>query len=189
MTCGHCILSHGFNSNPNARKIKLLGAVAEQLGWSCEYPDYTAYDTQLQISAVGDVLGRQKYLDTCVQHARMGDDKPLVLVGSSLGGYISARESLTSCVHGLFLMVPPVYLGHFSALDAAPIPTWVVHGWRDTIVPAQDVITWARTRLTKLIMLDDDHFLHQHLSLLHAVFADMLGAIASQYRVPPLTPP
>ena len=41
---GHCILSHGFESGPDATKVKALAIAAEALGWTCERPDYTGFD-------------------------------------------------------------------------------------------------------------------------------------------------
>lgn len=38
-THGHCILSHGFESGPDATKVTALAGVAGRLGWSCERPE------------------------------------------------------------------------------------------------------------------------------------------------------
>ena len=33
---GHCILSHGFESGPDATKVTALADVAERLGWTSQ---------------------------------------------------------------------------------------------------------------------------------------------------------
>ena len=59
---GHCILSHGFESGPEATKVTALAEVATRLGWSHERPDYTDLDAKSEISRVGDVPARLQRL-------------------------------------------------------------------------------------------------------------------------------
>ena len=47
---GHCILSHGFESGPDATKVTALAEAAERLGWSHERPDYTDLDARRKVS-------------------------------------------------------------------------------------------------------------------------------------------
>ena len=54
MSRGHCILSHGFESGPDATKVTALADAAERLGWTTERPDYTDLDARREISPVGD---------------------------------------------------------------------------------------------------------------------------------------
>jgi hypothetical protein len=62
MSRGHCILSHGFESGPDATKVTALAEVAERLGFSHERPDYTDLDGRQDISRVGDVPARALFL-------------------------------------------------------------------------------------------------------------------------------
>ena len=55
---GHCILSHGFESGPEATKVTALAEAAERLGWSHERPDYTDLDGRREVSPLGDVAAR-----------------------------------------------------------------------------------------------------------------------------------
>ena len=55
---GHCILSHGFESGPDATKVTALAEVADTLGWSHERPDYTDLDARREVGALGDVPAR-----------------------------------------------------------------------------------------------------------------------------------
>lgn len=82
-TKGHCILSHGFESGPDATKVTALSAVAERFGWSHERPDYGDLDAKREISSVGDVPARLERLRGLARAAAARG--PLVLAGSSLG--------------------------------------------------------------------------------------------------------
>ena len=173
---GHCILSHGFESGPDATKVTALAEVAERLGWSHERPDYTDLDARREISRVGDVPARlQRLLDLAGDAVARGG--PVVLAGSSLGAYISAIASLQVPTRALFLMVPPTRMGPMPALDAARVPTSVVHAWHDGIIPAADVVEWARARSARLLLVDDSHRLTAHVDTTARAFAELLQTL------------
>src|SRR5690606_35252437 len=86
---GHCILSHGFESGPDATKVTALAAVAQRHGWSHERPDYTDLDARREAGALGDVPARLQRLLGLARAAAA--DGPVLLAGSSLGAWISAR--------------------------------------------------------------------------------------------------
>ena len=175
MSRGHCILSHGFESGPDATKVKALAEVAEALGWTHQRPDYTDLDARREVSPLGDVPARlQRLLDIAGDAASRG---PLVLAGSSLGSYISARVSLEVPVHGLFLMVPPTSMGPMPVLDAAAVPTSVVHAWDDELIPVQGVIDWAQARGDRLLLLKDTHRLADHVDACARAFGELLRSL------------
>jgi predicted alpha/beta-hydrolase family hydrolase len=174
-TTGHCILSHGFESGPDATKVTALAAAAERLGWTHERPDYSDFDARRDMSELGDVEARQAHLLTLASAAAARG--PLVLAGSSLGAYISARVSLEVPVVGLFLMAPPTRMGRLAGLDAAAVPTSVIHGWDDELIPAQQVIDWAHPRRARLLMVDDSHRLTLHVEASGEAFTQLLQSI------------
>ena len=176
MSRGHCILSHGFESGPDATKVTALADVAERLGWSHERPDYTDLDAKHEISRVGDVPARlQRLLDIATRAAAGGG--PVVLAGSSLGAYISAIASLQVPTRALFLMVPPLRMGPMPALDAAAVPTSVVHAWHDELIPPAGVIEWAQARSARLLLVDDSHRLTAHVDTTARAFAELLQTL------------
>ena len=176
MSRGHCILSHGFESGPDATKVTALAQAAEALGWSTQRPDYPDLDARAGVSRVGDVPARlQRLLDLAGDAVARGG--PVVLAGSSLGAYISAVASLQVPTRALFLMVPPLRMGPMPALDAAPVPTSVVHAWHDELIPATEVIEWARARSARLLLLDDGHRLSAHVDATARAFAELLGSL------------
>jgi len=172
---GHCILSHGFESGPDATKVTALALVAETLGWSCERPDFTDLDGRREVSELGDVAAR---LERLLGIARAAAAKgPVVLAGSSLGAWISGRVSLQVDVKGLFLMAPPILLDPKHPIDAAHVPTSIIHGWDDELIPARDVIDWAHARRATLLMVDDGHRLSDHVTASAELFGALLAKL------------
>jgi alpha/beta superfamily hydrolase len=173
---GHCILSHGFESGPDATKVTALAEVAERLGWSHERPDYTAFDARSGAGRHGDVAARLAQLHALA--SSRSAEGPLVLAGSSLGAWISGKVSLNVPVRALFLMAPPVNLAAQYPLEAAEVPTAIIHGWDDELIPAADVVAWAAPRRDRLLLVDDGHRLAGHVEASAALFAELLGALA-----------
>ena len=80
-------------------------------------------------------------------------------------------------VRGLFLMVPPLTMGPLPALDAAAVPTSVVHAWHDELIPASGVIDWAGRRSARLLLVDDGHRLSAHVDTCARAFAELLATL------------
>ena len=176
-TRGHCILVHGFESGPDATKVTALAAVAQRLGWSCERPDFTDLDAMHDVSALGDVAARSQRL---LELARIAADRgPLVLAGSSLGAWIAGQVSLQVPVAGLFLMAPPIVLDAAHPLAAAQVPTAIIHGWDDELIPAADVVGWAQSRRARLLLVDDSHRLSAHVDASADAFATLLASVST----------
>ena len=175
---GHCILSHGLNSSPDATKVSALAQVAERLGFSTERPDYRDIDTRPG-AEIRDVAQRQARLLGRVTAAAA----PVVLVGSSMGAFISARTSLDVPVRGLFLMAPPIALpGYSLSFDAAAVPMRVIHGWHDELIAAKDVVDWCAERSVPLLLLDDNHRLEAHVEAIAGEFARFLKSLTPEAR-------
>ena len=172
---GHCILSHGFESGPDATKVTALAVAAERLGWTHERPDYTGFDARRELSELGDVEARQAHLFALAAEAAQRG--PLVLAGSSLGAYISARVSLEVPVVALFMMAPPTTMGRLQDLDATSVPISVIHGWDDELIPAQQVVDWAHARRARLLLVNDTHRLSEHVEASAEAFAQLLQSI------------
>ena len=172
---GHCILSHGFESGPDATKVTALAEAAERLGWSHERPDYTDLDAKREAGELGDVPARlQRLIGLARDAASRG---PLVLAGSSLGAWISGAASLQVPVRGLFLMAPPIAMHGAPSLDVARVPTSIIHGWHDELIPAAEVVDWARERNARLLLVDDSHRLSEHVAASAEAFAALLASL------------
>ena len=173
---GHCILCHGFESGPEATKVTALAQAAEYRGWTHERPDFTDLDAKREIGALGDVAARVQRLLRIAQDAASGG--PLVLAGSSLGAWIAGEVSLHVPVTGLFFMAPPIGLDGDHPLNAAAVPTSIIHGWDDELIPAPHVIEWAQSRRARLLMVDDNHRLSAHVAASTDAFAALLSMVA-----------
>jgi predicted alpha/beta-hydrolase family hydrolase len=179
---GHCILSHGFESGPDATKVTALAEVADALGWTHERPDYTDLDGRREAGELGDVAAR---LERLLQLARAAAARgPLLLAGSSLGAWISARVSLQVPVAALFLLAPPVRMHDSSGkaappMDAAAVPVSIVHGWHDELIDAGQVVAWAQPRNARLLLVDDGHRLSSHVRESAEAFAALLRTLAA----------
>ena len=172
---GHCILSHGFESGPDATKVTALADAAERLGWSHERPDYSDLDAKREVSPLGDVMARLQRLQQ-IAHAA-STHGPLVLAGSSLGAWISARVSLEVPVRGLFLMAPPIEMRPAPVMEAASVPISIIHGWHDELIPATQVVDWAAARNARLLLVNDSHRLSDHVQASADAFAQFLAQL------------
>lgn len=169
---GHVIVSHGLQSNPDASKATALAEVAQALGWSHERPDFCDLDA---IGDLGDVLARIARLRQLASNR----SAPLVLAGSSMGAFISARVSLEIPLAGLFLMAPPIRLQGFDIkLEAAPVATRIIHGWHDELIPAIEVVHWAQARSDHSILVNDSHRLANHVAFCADEFARFLQGLS-----------
>ncbi|MEQ1438251.1 alpha/beta fold hydrolase [Fontimonas sp. SYSU GA230001] len=159
--------AHGKESGPWGLKITRLAQIARQQGCEILSPDY---------SHTPDPRVRVAQLVGLKPQARR-----LVLVGSSMGGYVSAMACAQLRPHALFLMAPALY---FPGWDEEPedIPSLcsVVHGWHDDIVPAERALRFARRHRAELHLIDAEHTLNARIDTVAVLFDDFLArALAS----------
>lgn len=168
---GHVLLSHGLESGPQATKVTAMAAVAEARGWRTTRPDFRDLDATGQVRYVDQRIDRLS--------AQITPGEPLVLAGSSLGAFASGLASLRHRPMGLYLLAPPLALpGYARTLDLAPVPTGLVHGWRDELIPATQVIDFARARSLELTLVDDSHRLEHHVQVIAGWFGQFLDRLA-----------
>src|SRR5271167_1155848 len=165
MSC--LVFSHGKESGPWGRKITAMAALARELGLAVESVDYRGMD---------DPGARVEKL--VAASARL--PKPLVLVGSSLGGHVSAAAAARVGPRGLFLLAPAFYMPGFEAYtpQGTTCPTVIVHGWRDEIVPVENSVRWAREHHAALHVLDSDHRLEDRIEAICALLKLFLAELA-----------
>ena len=160
------VFSHGKESGPWGSKITAMAAVVRDMNHAVESVDYRGVD---------DPRARVEMLVAAVSRV----PKPVVLVGSSMGGHVSAAAACVLRPRGLFLLAPAFYMPGFEAYTPQNVvcPTAVVHGWRDAIVPVENSIRWAREHKAALHVLDSDHRLEDRIAaictLLRYFLADL----------------
>jgi len=104
---------------------------------------------------------------------------PMVLVGSSMGGYVSAAAANRIAARGLFLLAPAFYMPGFEAYTPlkVAVPTAIVHGWHDDVVPVENSIRWAHEHKAALHILDSDHRLEDQIEAICVLLREFLLAL------------
>ncbi len=160
--------AHGKESGPWGIKITALAEVARHQGFAVESPDYRGLSTTERIQ----LLTRR--LDEEV--------RPVLLVGSSMGGYVSAVVANRLAVEGLFLLAPALYLpvAGYEETEFAPqtCEIAVVHGWSDDIVPVSAAQRFAQAVDCDLHLLRAGHTLNDRIPVLEGLFGAFLRRVA-----------
>jgi len=159
--------AHGKESGPWGTKIVALADVASLKSISVESIDYS------DLSNPDDRVARLR--KKC---AEPGND--IVLVGSSMGGYVSTVASESILPAGLFLMAPTFYLSGYGCRNptAHAGSTVIIHGWGDEVVPVDNSIRFARQQKAELHLVNGDHQLIGNLPFITAQFSLFLDNLA-----------
>ena len=159
--------AHGKESGPWGTKIVALADVAGRKNIPVESIDYS------DLSNPDERVVRLR--KKCVEP---GND--IVLVGSSMGGYVSTVASESIRPAGLFLMAPAFYLNGYSCQNptAHAGSTVIIHGWGDSVVPVDNSIRFARQQKAELHLVDGDHQLIGNLPFITALFSLFLDNLA-----------
>lgn len=164
--------AHGKESGPWGTKITHLAGIARESGFEVLSPDYSrSHDPRERVA----------------QLLRLAPAAgALVLVGSSMGAYVSAMACAALRPRALFLMAPALYFeGWEEEPSGVPELCTVVQGWRDDIVPVERALRFAQRRRAELHLLDSDHGLNDRLDRLGLLFSDLLRRVSAG---PPRTP-
>jgi alpha/beta superfamily hydrolase len=160
------VFSHGKDGDPFGPKIVAMTDIARRHGLPVESIDYRGID---------DPGARvTKALTFC----RTLKD-PVVLVGSSLGGYVSAAVSRDLPTLGMFLLAPAFFMRGLEQYTPTPAqcPITIVHGWNDTVVPVENSIKFAGMYKTSLHVLNSDHRLTSHIAEICELLDAFLGRL------------
>lgn len=161
------IFSHGKESGPWGRKIKVLAEVARNRGFEVDSLNYTStLDPDERVKKLSDYLKNEK--------------TECILVGSSMGGYVSIVNAMRCKVAGLFLLAPALYMPSYNEQEyLASCPIMIVHGWNDDVIPASHSIRFAEQAKATLHLINGDHSLTETLPELTKWFAQFLDGLTS----------
>jgi pimeloyl-ACP methyl ester carboxylesterase len=162
----HVVFSHGQESGPWGRKIAALADIARSEGYEAHSVDYRGIDQPRARVA--------RLVDFCKELS--GD---LVLVGSSMGGYVAAASASLLHARGVFLMAPALYMEGLPELRRGILdcPTSIVHGWQDEVIPVEHSIRFAQSYRAALHLVDGDHRLHSQIRVIQYLFEYFLIAL------------
>jgi pimeloyl-ACP methyl ester carboxylesterase len=160
------VFSHGKESGPWGAKITAMAAVVRDLELGVESVDYRGME---------DPAERVKKLISVGLELK----EPAVLVGSSMGGHVAAAAANRIHARAVFLLAPAFYMPGFEQYtpqDVA-VPTAIVHGWRDDIVPIGNSFRWAREHQAALHILNSDHRLEDQIETICILLRAFLLAL------------
>lgn len=150
--------AHGKESGPWGSKIRCLAEVAKARGIGVKSIDYT------------DLMNPEKRVERLVETLKTETDEVL-LVGSSMGGYVSLVASEKVPVHGVFLLAPALYLeGYEQQSYISNSEVAIVHGWSDEVIPPENSVSYARQADCTLHLIPGDHRLNSSLDHVEALF-------------------
>ena len=153
--------AHGKESGPWGSKIRYLAEIASKHGYSIQSPDYSSMDNP----------------DDRIEHLLqlLENEQPqteVILVGSSMGGYVSTVVSSRYKLKGMFLMAPALYMSGYQvqSYPACGCPVTVVHGWNDDVIPVEHSIEFAKQGKYNLHLINSDHRLNDQLDAVGTLF-------------------
>ena len=140
------LFSHGKESGPWGAKIRHLADIAQEFGATVLSPDYSDLDS-------ADARVSRLMALPLPAHDR------LLLVGSSMGGYVSLLASRHLQPAGLFLMAPALYQTGYAEKNTAPGTdrVCIVHGWNDSTIPVEHSLRFSQEFHSELHVIDSDH--------------------------------
>jgi len=140
------IYNHGKDSAPWGDKTIAFAKVAKHHGYSVESPDYR------------EQLDPDKRVEQLLAMDFIKYDE-IILVGSSMGAYVSAVASESIKPKGIFLLAPAFYLPGYRQTEFKLIAEdiRVFHGWQDAIVPPENAWRFCRNYRVRLNLYDTDH--------------------------------
>ena len=154
---------HGKESGPGGSKLAALSRVALDNGWQVSHLDYShTTDPGVRL---------EQLLTAC-----SGEQRPLLLVGSSMGGWVAAEAAQRLGVRGVFLIAPAVYMTGYPSQEplVGGDRTEIVHGWNDEVIPYENAVRFARLRQCTLHLVPGDHRLSACIPLLRTLFSAFL---------------
>ncbi len=162
------VFSHGQEGVPWGDKIVAMAEVARTAGYEVDSIDYRGMEPLARV---------EKLRAYCRELNRV----PL-LVGSSLGGHVSAAVSREVNPRGLFLLAPAFFMPGYEQYTPTPAvcPIEIVHGWRDDVVPVENSIRWARLYNAVLHIVDDEHRLTDSIDRVCELLRLYLSRLARQ---------
>ena len=166
MTKPVVVFSHGQESGPWGSKIRAMSDQVREMGCGVESIDY---------QGIADPADRvTKLIAACAEI-----DAPIILVGSSRGGHVATAAAPAVNAIGLFVLAPAYYMEGFEALtpSAPDIPTVIVHGWHDDIVPVENSIRFARDCAATLHIVDGGHRLTENIDEINAYLQHFINEL------------
>ncbi len=145
---GHAFYLHGFASSPESSKAITLMCALEPLGVSAHIPDLN--QPSFRALTITRMLDQVRH---AIDDAVAGDPAPVILVGSSLGAFVSVHAAAAdSRVKGLVLLAPAIDFGGDDKgnLGHVSIAEWKAAGSAEVFHYA-----WSRPEVVDYALYED----------------------------------
>jgi pimeloyl-ACP methyl ester carboxylesterase len=141
------VFSHGKESGPLGTKIISMMDYVKS-NYDCEVHSIDYQNLSSPEDRVSKLVSFLKTLN--------GD---IVLVGSSMGGYVSTVASEKVNIKGLLLLAPAFYLDGYEVqnFSSSCKNISIIHGWEDDVVIYQNSVLFAKKNVAKLLIVNDNH--------------------------------
>ncbi|MCP4074754.1 MAG: alpha/beta hydrolase [Gammaproteobacteria bacterium] len=162
--------SHGKESGPWGSKIKRLAKVVVEHGCEIESIDYSdLMDPDLRVKRLLDIIHNE--------------DDEIILVGSSMGGYVSLEASEQVEVKGVFLLAPALFMPGYEKQLYRSLCRHIeiVHGWSDDVIPVEHSMKFAQEADCSLHLISGDHRLNDSIEQVVNIFENFLNRNATNY--------
>lgn len=158
--------SHGKESGPWGSKIQALANIAKQQGYEVDSIDYS------------DIMDPDVRVERLVRLLK-SETQSYLLVGSSMGGYVSLVAAEQVDAKGLFLLAPALYMPGYSKQTYRTNNNniEIVHGWSDDVIPPEHSIKFAKDGDCSLHLIRGDHRLNSSIETVKMLFKAFLGFI------------
>lgn len=168
----HICFIHGKESGPWGNKGQLLSGIAHELGHEYSALNYLTADNP------DNPESRLQILLQYLKETRVPESE-LILVGSSMGGYIAARATSQYPAAGLFLMAPALGMENypFQWPDMKARNRFIIHGLFDSVIPWSNSNDVAQNTDSPIHLVADDHRLGDSLHLIEHDFRTFLNQI------------
>ena len=173
------IFSHGKESGPWGSKITKLANIGKAQGFTVDSIDY---------SNIASPDERVKKLNDYLAN----ETQPYILVGSSMGGYVSlvatqTNQPLNKPLNkplGVFLLAPALFMANYQQQTYTTNfnNIEIVHGWSDDIIPVEHAIKYARQAQCTLHLIDGDHRLNSSIEQVIELFGSFLLKTKTLYE-------
>lgn len=154
--------SHGKESGPWGSKIKKLADIAKTHGYLVDSIDYS------------DILDPELRVERLIKLLKNVEEE-FLLVGSSMGGYVSLVASEHVNAKGVFLLAPALFIqGYQQQRYYCANHTEIVHGWSDEVIPPENSIKFAQQANCSLHLIAGDHRLNSSMVEVEKLFSNFL---------------
>lgn len=142
---------HGKHGSPTGEKAEALRQRCAALGVGFEAMDFRGMENP------------DERVERVLAHARPPGE--VLLVGSSMGGYVAAMTAGALEARGMLLLAPAFFREGYRMAEPDPprIPTHVIHAWNDDVVPVGASLRWCEPRRGHLELVEGTHQLREHI--------------------------